>query len=60
MAQAAGITWDSKAAHSAAYDAEQTAEIFCGIVNSFKPIYDGRKPVSSISDNDESNDENDN
>jgi ribonuclease T len=43
MAQAAGMSWDSDEAHSAAYDAEQTAELFCKIVNSFKPIYDTRK-----------------
>jgi ribonuclease T len=43
MAQAAGMKWDSSSAHSAAYDAEQTAELFCGIVNSFKPIYDARR-----------------
>ncbi len=43
MATAAGITWDASSAHSAAYDAERTAEIFCKIVNSFKPIYDGRQ-----------------
>ena len=46
MADAAGMTWDSASAHSAAYDAEQTAEIFCKIVNSFKPVYDARKPVA--------------
>lgn len=45
MAKAAGINWDSASAHSAAYDAERTAEIFCAIVNNFKPIYDSRKPV---------------
>ncbi|MCP4001990.1 MAG: ribonuclease T [Gammaproteobacteria bacterium] len=45
MADAAGMKWDSASAHSAAYDAEQTAEIFCKIVNSFKPIYDARKPA---------------
>jgi len=43
MATAAGMDWDSGAAHSAAYDAERTAELFCKIVNSFQPIYDGRK-----------------
>lgn len=32
-AQIAGIEWDSDAAHSAAYDAEQTAKLFCAIVN---------------------------
>jgi len=43
MAAAAGIDWDQASAHSAAYDAERTAEVFCKIVNSFKPIYDGRQ-----------------
>lgn len=32
-AQAAGLDWDSKEAHSALYDASQTAELFCIIVN---------------------------
>lgn len=32
-AQAAGLSWDHQEAHSAAYDAEQTALLFCGIVN---------------------------
>jgi ribonuclease T len=32
-AQAAGIEWDSSQAHSALYDAEQTALLFCDIVN---------------------------
>ncbi len=32
-AQAAGLNWDQKQAHSARYDAERTAELFCGIVN---------------------------
>lgn len=31
--EAAGFTWDSEAAHSAAYDAEMTAEIFCQVAN---------------------------
>ncbi len=30
---AAGIQWDPKEAHSAIYDAEQTADLFCKIVN---------------------------
>jgi len=29
----AGISWDAKQAHSAIYDAEKTAELFCTIVN---------------------------
>jgi ribonuclease T len=29
----AGIEFDNKEAHSAAYDAERTAQLFCTIVN---------------------------
>ena len=32
-AEAAGFEWDAAEAHSAIYDAEMTAEIFCRIVN---------------------------
>jgi ribonuclease T len=32
----AGIAFDNNEAHSAAYDAERTAELFCGIVNRWK------------------------
>lgn len=39
-AAAAGIHWDSDAAHSALYDTERTAELFCTIVNRFRPIYE--------------------
>ena len=31
--QAAGFDWDNREAHSAIYDAEKTAELFCKIVN---------------------------
>lgn len=31
--QAAGLDWDNREAHSAIYDAEMTAELFCRIVN---------------------------
>lgn len=31
--QAAGIEWDHSQAHSALYDTEKTAELFCNIVN---------------------------
>lgn len=34
--EAAGIEFDSKEAHSARYDAEKTAELFCGIVNKWQ------------------------
>lgn len=37
---AAGFTWDEESAHSAAYDAEITADLFCEIVNRFKPVYE--------------------
>jgi len=33
--QAAGIAWDSSEAHSAAYDAQRTAELFCKVCNRF-------------------------
>ncbi len=36
---AAGFDWDETQAHSAAYDAELTADLFCEIVNRFKPVY---------------------
>ena len=32
-AQSAGLEWDDEQAHSAKYDTEQTAELFCRIVN---------------------------
>ncbi len=31
--QAAGLEWDESQAHSAIYDAERTADLFCAIVN---------------------------
>jgi len=38
--KAAGLKWDEESAHSAAYDAEITADVFCDIVNRFKPTFD--------------------
>ena len=35
----AGFAWDPKQAHSAAYDAKKTAEIFCDVVNRYKNIF---------------------
>ena len=35
---AAGIDFDKNEAHSAKYDAEKTAELFCGIVNQWKNL----------------------
>jgi len=38
IAQAAGLEWDNDKAHSALYDAEQTAQLFCLIVNRWKQL----------------------
>ena len=40
-ATAAGMEWDASQAHSAAYDAEITARLFCGVVNRFRGLYRG-------------------
>jgi ribonuclease T len=36
--EAAGLEWNSKDAHSAYYDAEKTAELFCMIVNQWREL----------------------
>ena len=36
--RAAGLDWDDSQAHSAIYDAEQTARLFCGIVNRWSEL----------------------
>lgn len=38
--KAAGFAFDEEAAHSAAYDAEITADVFCEIVNRFQPVFE--------------------
>ena len=38
IAQTAGLEWDNEKAHSALYDAEMTAELFCLIVNRWKRL----------------------
>jgi len=38
VAKAAGLEWDNEKAHSALYDAEQTAKLFCMIVNRWKEL----------------------
>ncbi len=35
-AKAAGLAWDSSQAHSAIYDTEQTARLFCTIINQWQ------------------------
>lgn len=37
-AEKAGIKWDSGEAHSARYDAERTAELFCKVVNRWREL----------------------
>jgi ribonuclease T len=44
---AAGFQWDESQAHSALYDAEMTAKVFCEIVNRFNEVYDrGRETAA--------------
>ena len=38
--EASGRSWDSREAHAAVYDAERTAELFCGVVNRWKQMDD--------------------
>jgi ribonuclease T len=38
IAQAARIEWDDQEAHSAVYDAEKTAELFCTVVNRWQML----------------------
>lgn len=40
-AQVAGLEWDDGEAHSAIYDAEKTAEIFCSVVNRWQKCFLG-------------------
>ncbi|HED15938.1 MAG TPA: ribonuclease T [Gammaproteobacteria bacterium] len=39
VAKASGIEWDNESAHSAVYDAERTAEVFCHIVNRWSDMH---------------------
>jgi len=38
--KAAGLEFDEESAHSAAYDAEITADVFCAVVNRFRPVFE--------------------
>ena len=44
--QTAGIQFDNNSAHSAEYDAEKTAELFCGIVNRWRDLGGWPLPAS--------------
>ena len=37
---AAGLGWDESQAHSASYDAEMTADLFCDVVNRYQDIFE--------------------
>lgn len=37
--EAAALPYDAKEAHSAIYDAERTADLFCLLVNRMRPVY---------------------
>ena len=37
---AAGLGWDEEQAHSASYDAEVTADLFCDVVNRYRDIFE--------------------
>lgn len=50
--KAAGMKWDEDSAHSAAYDAEITADLFCDILNRFQPLFTSITP-QDWSDGDE-------
>jgi ribonuclease T len=38
---AAGFEWQEERAHSALYDAEMTAKLFCSVVNRFRAVFGG-------------------
>lgn len=52
--QAAGIAFDNKEAHSALYDTERTAELFCYIVNRWQTL--GGWPLPEAADADDADD----
>lgn len=46
---AAGFEWDTGSAHSAAYDAERTADLFCIVCNQFQGVFDAsRKRMAAM------------
>lgn len=45
--QAAGIDWNSDKAHSAVYDTERTADLFCAIVNRWHESSNNIESISS-------------
>lgn len=39
-AEAAGLNYDAREAHSAIYDAETTADLFCTLINRVRPVFE--------------------
>jgi ribonuclease T len=50
---AAGFEWEDERAHSALYDAEMTAKLFCSIVNRFRGVYEDSLTAASESEPDD-------
>ncbi len=48
--QAAGLKWEEGEAHSAIYDAERTADLFCAIVNRWDEVCGLRSRPREVSD----------
>ena len=46
---ASGLEWDTASAHSASYDAERTADLFCTVCNQFQSVFDAsRRRLASM------------
>lgn len=43
---AAGLGWDETQAHSASYDAEMTADLFCDAVNRYRDIFEAARETA--------------
>jgi ribonuclease T len=41
---AAGFVWEEERAHSALYDAQMTAKLFCSVVNRFRTVFEAPAP----------------
>ncbi len=47
---ASGLGYDAREAHSAIYDAERTAELFCLLINRMRPIHEQFRAVEPLAD----------
>ncbi len=45
--QAAAMPWDDSSAHSAVYDAQMSARLFCSVVNAFRDVYERQAALVS-------------